>query len=118
MIRTLILHADAPPKPTQGEPCNGCGICCVAERCPVGLLFLPRGGGGPCAALEWDRGAGRYLCGMVVRPANYIGWLPRRWDGAAGRWFAYRIAAGKACDFDATEIGDAGVGRGKPGAEG
>jgi hypothetical protein len=106
MIQTLTLHATAPPKPALGERCNGCGICCAAERCPVALLFLPHGGGS-CAALEWDGEAGRYLCGMARRPANYIAWLPRSWEGAAGRWFAVRIAAGTACDFDATEIGAA-----------
>jgi hypothetical protein len=103
MIQILTLNAGAPPKPTQGEPCNGCGLCCLAERCPVALLFLPRDGGS-CPALEWDGESGRYLCGMVGHPAKYLGWLPRRWEGAAGRWFAYRIAAGKSCDFDATEV--------------
>jgi len=106
MIQTLILHAAAPPKPAEGEPCNGCGICCVAARCPVAWLFLPRGGGS-CAALEWDGEAGRYRCGMVAYPANYIGWLPRRWEDRAGRWFAYRIATGRGCDFGATEVSDA-----------
>jgi hypothetical protein len=106
MIQTLILHADAPPKPAAGEPCNGCGICCAAERCPVAWLFLPLGGGA-CGALEWDGAAGRYRCGMVVHPANYLGWLPRPWEMRAGRWFASRIAAGSGCDFNATEVGDA-----------
>jgi hypothetical protein len=113
-VQTLILHADAPPKPEHGQPCNGCGICCIAERCPVALLVLP-GGRGSCAALEWDGPAGRYFCGMVRRPANYIAWLPRSWEGAAGRWFAVRIAAGKACDFDATEIGDTLLAAANPG---
>ena len=106
MIQTLILHAGAPPKPAAGEPCNGCGICCAAERCPMAWVFLPRGGGS-CAALEWDGAAARYRCGMAARPAHYLGWLPRRWEGRAARWFAYRIAAGKGCDCDATAVDDA-----------
>lgn len=103
MIQTLTLYAAAPPKPAAGEPCNGCGLCCAAERCPVAWLFLPRGKGS-CAALEWDGEAQHYRCGMVTRPAHYVGWLPRRWDGVAARWFASRIAAGGGCDFGAVEV--------------
>lgn len=106
MIQTLILHADAPPKPALGEPCNGCGICCIAERCPVALLYLPHGRG-MCAALEWDANMRRYNCGMIVHPTSFIRWLPRSWQGPAARWFVYRIAAGRGCDFDAAEVGDA-----------
>jgi hypothetical protein len=102
-VQTLTLHADAPPKPVQGEPCNGCGICCAAERCPVAWLFLPLGRA-PCTALEWDEEARRYRCGMVANAAKYVGWLPRRWEAQASRWFAYRVAAGKGCDFDAVEV--------------
>lgn len=98
-----MLHAEAPPKPTEGQPCNGCGLCCAAERCPVAWLFLPRGSGS-CSALEWDGNAGRYRCGMVAHPATHVRWLPRRWEAGAARWFAYRIAAGKGCDFGATEV--------------
>lgn len=103
MIQTVTLHADAPPKPAEGQPCNGCGICCAAERCPVAWLFLPRSRGS-CPALEWDGAAARYRCGMVAHPAACVRWLPRRWEARAARWFAYRIAAGKGCDFGATEI--------------
>jgi hypothetical protein len=105
MIQTLQLHADAPPKPAEGESCNGCGMCCAAEKCPVAWLFLPRGRGS-CAALEWNGGVRRYRCGMIVHPASYIRWLPRNWEDRAGSWFAYRIAAGSGCDFSATEVGD------------
>lgn len=105
MIQTLTLYADAPPKPAPGDACNGCGLCCAAERCPVAWLLLPRGKGS-CAALEWDAAARHYRCGMVMRPAHYVGWLPRRWDGAAARWFASRIAAGQGCDFGAVEVDD------------
>ena len=106
MIQTLMVHADAPPKPAEGEACNGCGICCIAARCPVAWLFLPRGEG-PCAALEWDGEARRYRCGMVAHPANRLGWLPRRWNDLAGRCFAFQIAAGSGCDFGASEVSDA-----------
>lgn len=105
-IQTVTLHAAAPAKPAEGAPCNGCGWCCAAERCPAAWLLLPRGAEA-CIALEWTAAARRYRCGLVVRPAAYLRWLPRRWEGAAGRWLASRIAAGAGCDFGATEIGDA-----------
>lgn len=103
MIQTVVLRADAPAKPAVGERCNGCGICCAAERCPVAWLFLSRARES-CAALAWDAAAQRYVCGMVVQPSDYLRWLPQRWQPRAGAWFAYRIAAGQGCDFDATEI--------------
>lgn len=103
MIQTLLLDADAPAKPAPGEACNGCGLCCAAERCPIAQLLLRRGQG-PCPALEWETGERRYRCGMALHPADHLRWLPRRWQGRAARWFAYRIAAGTGCDFDATEL--------------
>ena len=33
-------HPEAPPKPPEGAPCNGCGLCCLAEPCPLGMLAL------------------------------------------------------------------------------
>ena len=36
------LHAEAPPKPAEGAPCNGCGLCCLAEPCPLGVLVSRR----------------------------------------------------------------------------
>jgi len=38
--RTIAIHAAAPAKPALGEPCNGCGVCCAAEPCPVGMFAL------------------------------------------------------------------------------
>jgi hypothetical protein len=101
MITALPLHRDAPAKPAEGAPCNGCGVCCAMARCPMAWLFLPRGKA-PCAALEWHDS--RYACGLVLRPGHYLRWLPRRWQDAAGRWFAFRICAGTGCDCGASEI--------------
>jgi hypothetical protein len=105
VIHTVSVHADAPPKPAEGEPCNGCGICCSAGHCPVAWLFLPLGGG-TCPALEWNGQAGRYYCGMVVDPAHHVRWLPQRWERRASQWFARRIAADRACDCGITEVRD------------
>lgn len=105
MIRNIRIHADAPPKPAEGEPCNGCGICCSAARCPVAWLFLPLRGE-PCPALEWSAPSRSYRCGMVVHPARYLRWLPQRLEPRARGWFAHRIAAGQGCDCGITDITD------------
>ncbi|WCM91005.1 hypothetical protein [Acidovorax sp. NCPPB 3576] len=50
--QVVHLHPSAPPQPAQGAPCNGCGLCCLAEPCPLGML-VSRRRRGPCAALRW-----------------------------------------------------------------
>lgn len=95
----IQIHAAAPPKPALGQDCNGCGVCCAAQPCPVGLfvLFQLRG---RCRALLWQPEGSRYACGMVLRPADYLRWLPAALNARAGRLFARRIAAGSGCDAD------------------
>lgn len=104
----IALHREAPAKPGEGEACNGCGVCCALGRCPMAWLLLPLGRGA-CPALEWRDAERRYRCGLVERPAQYVRWLPNRWNERAARWLAYRIAAGSGCDCGATEVGDAGT---------
>ena len=90
-------HPEAPPKPPEGAPCNGCGLCCLAEPCPLGML-VSRRRTGACVALRWSAADGRYLCGMVADPGAVTGWnrpWAVRWQQAlARRW----IAAGVGCD--------------------
>lgn len=94
--RVIRLHAEAPQKPPPGAACNGCGVCCAAEPCPLGAL-LSRRRNGECVALQWHADAARYRCGVVDDPARWLRWLPRRWGVAlASRW----IAAGAGCDCD------------------
>lgn len=95
--KVIHLHHAAPAKPDEGQPCNGCGVCCALETCPVARLhFLQKIG--PCPALEWSSGQSRYQCGLLVRPGNYLGWLPPAGESIARRLFARWIAAGKGCD--------------------
>jgi hypothetical protein len=103
--RTVVwLHPDAPAKPALGLPCNGCGVCCLAEPCPLGML-VSRRRRGPCAALRWDGAQARYLCGMVANPAGVTGLRPR-WVAAPLAWLARRwIAAGVGCDADVEPSG-------------
>lgn len=100
--QVVFWHRDAPPQPAFGAPCNGCGLCCLAEPCPLGMV-VSRRRSGPCAALRWipadiPGSPGRYVCGMVADPAAVTGWR-RAW---ALRWMARLarrwIAAGQGCD--------------------
>jgi hypothetical protein len=101
-IQVIQLHRQAPPKPTEGEPCNGCGICCTLETCPAGRLrFLQKAG--PCPALEWVTPENRYHCGLLTRPSHYLRWLPHATEPIFRRLFIRWIAAGKGCDCNASE---------------
>jgi hypothetical protein len=109
--QVIRIHAQAPPKPALGAPCNGCGVCCLAEPCPVGML-VSRRRQGACAAVTWQETEQRYVCGLVVEPAahlpRWVGRLPARvqhWllRGTA-RLALHFIAADRGCDSDATGL--------------
>lgn len=57
-------------KPRFREPCNHCGLCCRVQACSVSLNFL-KSEQAPCIALELHDG--KMLCGMMIRPAHYLG---------------------------------------------
>jgi hypothetical protein len=113
---TITIQALAPAKPGWGEPCNGCGICCLVEPCPVGMVLSVRRQGA-CDALHWDVQQSRYRCGALVRPAAVLQHvLPRQMRllsvvlapllaAAAGR--AIAVGVGCDCDLDATAQPDA-----------
>jgi hypothetical protein len=96
-----VIHIQplAPAKPAFGEACNGCGVCCLAETCPLGLL-ISRSRLGPCKALIWVAERKQYRCGVLGDGDNskglfFVAWARlRKW--MFGRW----IAAGKGCDCD------------------
>ncbi|MDP2810486.1 MAG: hypothetical protein Q8O34_10105 [Rhodocyclaceae bacterium] len=94
------LHAVAPAKPAFGASCNGCGVCCAAEPCPV-ARFLLGVRTGDCLALAWDEAARRYFCGMARHPAGHLRWLPEMLNNAAARACRRWISAGSGCDCDA-----------------
>lgn len=91
------LHPEAPAKPAEGAPCNGCGLCCLAEPCPLGVV-VSRRRKGACVALRWSDVEQRYLCGMVSDPGGVTGftqaWAVRAMAALARRW----IASGVGCD--------------------
>lgn len=92
----IRLHADAPEKPAEGAPCNGCGVCCALSPCPLSRFLLGHRRGA-CPALVWERT--RYVCGLADGEAGIARWLPRR---LALRW----IGAGLGCDCPATVEAD------------
>jgi hypothetical protein len=95
--QVIHIHPRAPAMPALGAPCNGCGVCCLSAPCPLGMLLSGRRTGA-CAALHWDDGQARYLCGAISQPAVVLG--PRwRWAAPAlGRLARRWIAAGVGCD--------------------
>lgn len=102
MPQLIHIHPEAPPKPALGATCNGCGVCCLAEPCPVGVLASRRRHGA-CAALRWSDEGGRYVCGMLIEPLTALGWAhpgPRWLNRLIGAWARRMIAAGKGCDAD------------------
>ncbi len=104
-LHTIPIHVLAPHKPALGAACNGCGVCCLFEPCPVGMV-LSRKRTGACVALQWDGALNLYRCGAVQAPQHILdACLPRglRWSAhllapvlrrLAPRW----IAAGLGCD--------------------
>jgi hypothetical protein len=104
---SIPVFAAAPAKPLPGAPCNGCGVCCLLEPCPLGVLLSGRRHG-RCAALHWQAEAGLYRCGAIsAAPEVLAERLPRgtRWAApllagplaaAARRW----VAVGSGCDCD------------------
>lgn len=103
--QTIHIHAEAPPKPALGAPCNGCGVCCLAEPCPVGML-VSRKRSGACVALVWRDASGtepaRYQCGLMLQAAGQgsegaargLPWWRRVWLA----WVRRLIASGSGCD--------------------
>ena len=103
--QTIYIQPLAPPKPGEGAACNGCGMCCLAEPCPLGVLLSWRRRG-PCDALRWQTGDKLYRCGAISEPKSVLqDALPGLFHGLipalsfllgslAARW----VAAGAVCD--------------------
>lgn len=89
--RVIHIHPSAPAKPALGEPCNGCGLCCATEPCPIGIV-ISRRRTGACSALEWDDMTGRSRCGLLRRAAAT--------GPGAQRLVARWIGAGIGCDAE------------------
>ncbi|TAK73324.1 MAG: hypothetical protein EPO01_06230 [Aquabacterium sp.] len=103
MHQVIQIHPEAPAKPALGQACNGCGVCCLAEPCPLGQI-ISRKRHGACAALLWSQEQGRYLCGAVAQPQRWFGsrWPARKLAARVmSAWARRWISAGRGCDSDA-----------------
>ncbi|MEP7298085.1 MAG: hypothetical protein ABI702_18010 [Burkholderiales bacterium] len=90
MHQVILIHPEAPPKPAEGDACNGCGVCCLSEPCPAGrVVSLKRTG--TCVALRWDAPLARYRCGLIT---GGTGRVSMWWRRLMRRY----IAAGLGCD--------------------
>lgn len=105
-IRQLILiRREASPKPGTNAPCNGCGVCCLLEPCPLGVVLSARRRGA-CVAVRWHEDLHQYRCGALSDPLNVLQdalprplrrlapWLRPGLVRLAKRW----IAVGEGCD--------------------
>lgn len=103
--RIIHIHPDAPLKPQFGQPCNGCGVCCLHEPCPLGILLSGRRTGA-CMAVRWEEASKQYRCGALTQAPHVLAMALPLWlqwlrpalvpvlTRVAGRW----IAAGIGCD--------------------
>lgn len=108
--RLILIHPAAPPKPAVGAACNGCGVCCEAEPCPIGVLVSGRLKGA-CAALVWHEAGALYRCAMVSDPARVLRWLPAAAAPALSRLARRWISAASGCDA-ALDVENAGTAAG------
>jgi hypothetical protein len=69
--KTITIEPSAPTKPPLGAPCNGCGICCLDQPCPIGMVLTGRRHGA-CLALQWDSQQAQYRCGAIAQPARVL----------------------------------------------
>lgn len=103
--QVIFLHPDAPIKPPEGAACNGCGLCCLVEPCPLGMV-VSGCRQGACVALRWNPTDVRYQCAMVTDVGSITGWqhpwAVRTLTALARRW----IAAGVGCDANLDNIKD------------
>lgn len=102
---TIHIHRQAPAKVPVGMHCNGCGVCCLFEPCPLGIL-LSRGRNGACRALRWDDAMLQYRCGAIVASHQVLAqslphgtrWLATVLAPVLRRLGLRWIAAGYGCD--------------------
>jgi len=78
-----------------GEQCTGCGKCCTATPCAIGLALL--GDYRPCRALEYKNG--KYYCGLVLHASQYVdlGEYVEWKDEFLAKLFSHMLGIGAGC---------------------
>ena len=69
VVQLYFPEGETPIKPAFGDPCNRCGVCCLASQCCVSTARF--GKVAICPALELD-GNGKYTCGLMVNAEKYV----------------------------------------------
>ena len=82
-------------KPRHGQPCNDCGLCCVATLCELGRALFNQSAG-PCPALRFD-GLKRSTCNVVRHPEDYCE-RGKIMPDTMSRAAALLVRAGQGCD--------------------
>lgn len=84
-------------KPKHGEPCNRCGLCCIATLCPLAVRVFKRAIG-PCPALSYGADH-KSVCGLVATPQNFaIKVVAKSGVEAASAAAALLTGSGTGCD--------------------
>lgn len=87
----IHIHPQAPQKPVEGMPCNGCGVCCLSEPCPLGVLLSGRRHGA-CQALRWSESGFLYRCGAMSEPQEVLCQAMPRWLRPIALWLSPLMA--------------------------
>ena len=71
--KTIFIEPLAPTQAVDlARPCNGCGVCCLAQPCPLGHVAVgadARRLALPCAGTQTRR---VYRCGAVAQPGDML----------------------------------------------
>ncbi len=89
---TIIQRLD---KPRYGDPCNGCGSCCILTRCPIGEALFPESDGRACPALISE--GVKMACGIINDPTAYLS-VPGAKAADVSAAIALMLGVGLGCD--------------------
>lgn len=104
-MKNLVIKVGDMEYPGHGNPCNGCGLCCLSALCMVasavfsGEMVVRDEMEGPCPALE--REGDRYYCGFMRSPAQYRPVQAAMFgEPALIAAMKYLMGAGRGCDLE------------------
>lgn len=84
-------------KPPHGQPCNGCGRCCIEMLCPLALALFGEPEYRQCPALEPD--GERFACGLIKHPmVHALKQTLLHGADAMAKAAAHLVGSGRGCD--------------------
>jgi Fe-S-cluster-containing hydrogenase component 2 len=113
-MHIIHIQSEAPIKPAVGSTCNGCGVCCLVEPCPLGMVLSAKRKGA-CNALRWDAERQQYRCGAITDADSVVRaslshaftWMTPVLSWAVVRLARRWIAAGVGCDSNLQQTSSA-----------